>query len=88
MEVAPGDDRCFARILVEDRNGTYNEDETLETSRGPVVVRYTTVGLHSNAPDYAEVVSVPEGVVALPMVLDLVPDEKRPICLMDGGVGM
>ena len=82
------DERCFAQVLIEDRHGTYNEEESFETSRGTVVLRYTTVGLHSGEPDYAEVISTPEGVIALPMVIALIPNQKVPVCLTEGSVGM
>ena len=83
LDPNPVDPVCFSLVVVEDRVGTYNKPETLETSRGPVTVFYNTVGGHADAPDYAEVVDLPPNVAAYPMVLDLVPGEKRSICLMD-----
>lgn len=81
MHVEVGNDQCFAFVAVLDRAGTYNETETLETAYGPVSVAYETQGLH-DLPDTAEVVGLPQGVVALPPFTDLMPNELTRICLM------
>lgn len=84
MSLAPGDGPCFAFVEIVNRYGLYIRDETLQTEHGPVVLHYQTVGGH-NATDFdlVDVVSLPDGVMADPMHLDLPDGETGRVCLMD-----
>ena len=75
---------CFAVVVIENRRGLYNRDETLETARGPVTLHYRTVGGHNAVDsDVVEVVSLPPGVIADPMRLDLPDGDTGQVCLLD-----
>ena len=75
---------CFAVVVIENRAGTYNRDEVLDTPRGPVVMRYVTVGGHNATDaDQVDVVSLPDGVMADPMHLDLPDGQTGRVCLME-----
>ena len=80
--IEPGGPGCFADVLIVDRAGVYNADVALETSLGTVVVRYDTRTNHAD-PDFAEVMSLPQNVVAQPPSLDLVPSETSVMCLIE-----
>lgn len=80
--VEPGSPGCFADVHIIDLPGVYNEDVALETSLGVVVVQYKTMTDHAD-PDFAEVMSLPQNVVAHPPQLDLVPDQVSVICLLE-----
>ncbi len=84
MSLEPGTGSCFAFVVIENRLGVYIRDETLETERGPVVLHYETVGGH-NATDFdlVDVVSLPDGVMADPVHLDLPDGETGRVCLRD-----
>jgi hypothetical protein len=77
----------YARLEVRNRIGTYNDTETLDTSHGPVSVRYTTtpcskVGDPACA-DTACVVAVPAGVVAVPECIDVMETKSGEVLLME-----
>ena len=75
---------CFAVVVVENRAGSYNRDETLETAQGPVVVNYHTVGGHqAGDDDQVQIMSLPDGVTADPMRMDLPDGDTGQICLME-----
>jgi hypothetical protein len=84
MSLEPGTGTCFAFVVIENRAGVYIRDETLQTARGPVVLHYQTVGGH-NATDFdlVDVVSLPDGVMADPVHLDLPDGQTGRICLME-----
>ena len=85
MSLQPGHDHCFAVVRVENTVGNYNEIETLETERGPVSIRYKTIGGHNPKDhDIVEVMSLPEGVAAWPFHIDLPDGDNADICLMLG----
>ena len=75
---------CFAVVVIENRYGVYIRDEVLDTPRGPVVMRYVTVGGH-NATDFdlVDVLSLPDGVMADPVHLDLPDGQTGRVCLME-----
>lgn len=75
---------CFAVVVIENRAGTYNADEAMDTIHGPVVLRYHTVGGH-NALDADEVsvVSLPDGVVAEPSFMALPDGDTGLVCLLE-----
>lgn len=75
---------CFAVVAIENRSGSYNQDETLETTHGPVVLHYRTIGGH-NALDHDEVtvISLPDGVTADPSFMALPDGETGRICLAE-----
>jgi hypothetical protein len=84
MTIAPGTGTCFAVVVIENRMGVYIRDEVLDTSRGPVVMRYVTVGGHNATDaDKIDVVSLPDGVMADPVQLDLPDGETGRVCLME-----
>jgi hypothetical protein len=75
---------CFAVVVIENRYGVYIRDEVLDTPRGPVVMRYVTVGGHNATDaDQVDVVSLPDGVMADPMHLDLPDGQTGRVCLME-----
>jgi hypothetical protein len=84
MSIEPGTGPCFAVVVIENRAGVYIRDETLKTERGPVVLHYETVGGH-NATDFdlVDVVSLPDGVMADPVHLDLPDGETGRVCLIE-----
>jgi hypothetical protein len=84
MSLTPGTASCFAVVSIENRAGTYNADEALETIHGPVVLHYETIGGH-NALDADEVsvVSLPDGVVAEPSFMALPDGETGRVCLLE-----
>lgn len=80
-------DGWFARLVVTNLRGTWNRVETLDTSHGPVAVRYTTtppskVGDPASA-DHACVVALPDGVVAVPECMDVMEQETGEILLYE-----
>ncbi|MFN6976782.1 MAG: hypothetical protein ACK4OP_01540 [Gemmobacter sp.] len=83
MHLAPGDFVCFAIVVIDNRAGHYNAVETLDTPHGPVALRYTTIGGH-NATDHdrVAVVSLPDGVAADPMDMEIPDGEQGQVCLM------
>ncbi len=75
---------CFAVVVVVNRYGVYNADETLETDHGAVVVNYDTIGGHNAIDaDLVKVVSLPDGVTADPMEMALPDGETGRICLLE-----
>ena len=76
----------FARIIVQNRIGTYNSVETLATAHGSVSLEYTTTPPHRlNDPASADrvcVVALPPGVVAVPECLDVMEQESGTVLLM------
>ena len=75
---------CFAVVVIENRLGVYNEDETLQTDHGPVVLHYHTVRGHQPGDDdEIAVVSLPDGVTADPMEMALPDGETGRVCLME-----
>lgn len=84
MKLLPGEGQCFATVEVRNLVGVYNENETLLTDHGPVVVRYETVGGH-NATDFdlVDVMDKPDNVIAVPMHMDLPDGDWGYICLRE-----
>ena len=75
---------CFAVVVIENRLGVYNRDETLDTGLGPVVLHYHTVRGHQPGDDdEITVLSLPDGVTADPMRMDLPDGETGRVCLME-----
>lgn len=75
---------CFAMIEIDNRAGTYNESEILQTELGDVIVKHTTVGGHRPGDDdYVEVMELPPGVFARPMRLDIPDGSKGRLCLFE-----
>jgi hypothetical protein len=76
----------FAVIEVRNIFGLYHGVETHETQHGPVSVEYKTTVAHAvNDPasaDTACVVALPDGVVAVPMCVDVLEQETGRIALM------
>ncbi|NJL70362.1 MAG: hypothetical protein HC888_01530 [Candidatus Competibacteraceae bacterium] len=84
MSLAGPDGPCFAVVVVENRYGVYDRDETLQTVHGPVTVRYDTVGGHNATDaDKVTVLALPDGVTADPMRMDLPDGETGRVCLME-----
>lgn len=84
MSLHGPDGHCFAVVVIENRLGTYNRDETLATDHGAVVVNYTTVGGHQPGDDdQVSVVSLPDGVMADPMHIALPDGDTGRICLLE-----
>jgi hypothetical protein len=84
MSLAGPTRHCFAVVVIENRLGVYNRDETLETGRGPVVINYRTVGGHNlTDADQVQVLSLPDGVMADPTQIDLPDGATGRICLME-----
>lgn len=80
----PGDDACEERIAVYNISGRYTGVETLRSDRGDVLVRYETVGNHAPGnDDIVEVVGLPEGLHAEPMMAEVVDGEMLVICLFE-----
>lgn len=76
----------FAVAVIENRRGLYNAIETHDTPYGPVSIEYLTtnpskVGDPASADD-ACVVSLPDGVVAVPMCVTIMEQEHGEIRLM------
>lgn len=84
MTLAPATGHCFAVVVIENRAGSYNADESLDTIHGPVVLRYRTVGGH-NAVDADEVtvILLPDDVAAVPMAMALPDGETGMVCLIE-----
>lgn len=79
---------CFAVIVVENRVGVYNRAEDVQTDHGAVVVEYTTVGGHNATDaDQVQVLALPDGVMAAPMLMDLPDGDIGRICLMEWNGG-
>jgi len=77
-------DHCFAVVVIENRVGVYHRDEVLETEHGAVLVHYATVGGYKPGDDdQIDVVSLPDGVMADPMHIDLPDGDTGRICLME-----
>lgn len=75
---------CFAVVVIENRVGVYIRDETMQTDHGPVVLHYHTVGGHNAVDaDQVQIVSLPDGVMADPMHMDLPDGETGRVCLME-----
>lgn len=76
----------FARVVIQNRIGTYNRVETLDTAHGPVALEYTTTPPHRlNDPASADrvcVVALPDGVQAVPECLDVMEQESGTVLLM------
>lgn len=84
MHVEPGDGGCVALIFVENTLGDYHNTETLDTLVGQVRVRYETVGGHNpNDLDIVTVSSLPPGVAAVPMEMELPDGEVGLICVYE-----
>lgn len=85
MSLEPGDGQpCLWTVVIENRLGTYNAVETLDTDRGEIRVRYETRGTHGpGADDFVEVVKVPEGLTAYPWEMDLADDATGRVCVME-----
>lgn len=77
----PGDDRCTLYVEIIDRPGCYEQEDTLPSPFGPIVVYYSTHLGHS-IPDSAEVISLPRDLVAIPPFAELAPNEPTHICLI------
>lgn len=69
----------FAVAIIHNRIGTYNKAEVEATEHGDVVIEYTTTQPHAlNDPasaDRACVIAMPDGVVAVPMCVDVLEQE-------------
>lgn len=75
---------CFAVVVIENRAGSYNRAESLDTPHGPVVLNYRTVGGHNAMDaDQVQVLSLPDGVLADPMDMALPDGETGRVCLME-----
>lgn len=75
---------CFAVVVIENRFGLYNRDETLQTDHGAVTLNYRTVRGHQPGDDdEISVMSLPDGVSADPMMLTLPDGETGQVCLME-----
>ena len=84
MSLAGPTGHCFAVVVIENRLGVYNEDETLQTDHGPVTLHYHTVRGHQPGDDdEIAVVSLPDGVTADPMAMALPDGETGRVCLME-----
>lgn len=84
MSLEGGAGACFAVVVIENRIGVYNRDETLTTAHGPVTLHYHTVGGHNATDaDQVQVVSLPDGVMADPMWMDLPDGDTGRVCLME-----
>jgi hypothetical protein len=72
-------------VEVKNYIGTYNETETILTEHGDVLVEYLTTKPHArNDPasaDTACVVSIPDGVIANPVCVDILEMETESIYL-------
>lgn len=78
----PGDEACEARIAVYNIAGRYTGEETLQTERGPVLLRYETVGNHTAGDDdMVEVLALPDGLHADPMMAGVRDGDVLRICL-------
>jgi hypothetical protein len=83
---APPGAGWFARVVIENRIGTYNATEVLETAHGPVGIEYTTtppfkVGDPASA-DRVCAVSLPPGVLAVPECLDVMEQDRGEMLLL------
>ena len=77
----------YAVALIENRRGLYHRTETHDTAHGPVSIEYTTtlpstVGDPASA-DTACVVALPDGVVAVPMCVQIMEQETGQIWLIE-----
>lgn len=80
----PGDAACEARIAVWNLSGRYTGEETLTSARGPVTIRYETVGGHvAGDDDRVEVTGLPDGLSAAPMFADVADGAVLEICLFE-----
>ena len=76
----PGSGDCLEYITVTDRDGSFEQDVSVKTSLGVVVIRYVTQGPHYE-PDTAEVVDMDEGISVTPFYKSLIPDEPVYFCV-------
>ena len=84
MSLAGPEGTCFAVVVIENRLGVYNRDETLQTDHGPVTLHYHTVRGHQPGDDdEVAVVSLPDGVTADPMRMTIPDGETGWVCLME-----
>lgn len=84
---APPGAAHYARLVIKNRIGTYNQIETQGTAKGPVSVEYVTtppsrVGDPGSA-DHACVVALPDGVIAVPPCIDIMEMESGEILLQE-----
>lgn len=78
----PGDDACEAKVAVYNISGRYTGEETLHTDRGDVLIRYETVGGHTAGDDdVVEVIGLPTGLHAAPMMAEVADGDVLEICL-------
>ncbi len=84
MVALPPDAECVARVAVHNLFGVYHATETVETERGPVSIRYETVGQH-NARDHDRivVVSLPDGLYARPMEAEIPDGAVLSVCVFE-----
>lgn len=85
FEDPKSNDGWYARAVVRNVRGTYNEVEIEPTSEGDVHIQYrtsppATVG-DADSADEACAVSVPEGVVAIPECVTIMEEETETIFL-------
>jgi hypothetical protein len=85
MTLHPGSGACFQWLHVHNARGMYNATETLDSQHGPVSVRYDTTPCTSATDpacaDRATVVSLPDGVAAVPDQIDVMETDTGLICL-------
>ena len=80
----PGDEACEARVAVYNLSGRYTGEETLRTERGDVLIRYETVGNHvPGNDDIVEVIGLPDGLHADPMMAEVADGDVLHICLFE-----
>lgn len=76
----------FARVVIQNRIGTYNRVETLSTEHGPVALEYTTTPPSRRndtaSADRVCVVALPDGVMAVPECLDVMEQESGELFLV------
>ena len=84
---APPGASHYARLVILNISGVYNQTETLATAHGPVSVEYvTTLPNKVNDPasaDHACVVALPDGVIAVPECIDVMEQDRGEILLME-----
>lgn len=84
MFAAAGDATCVAYVRVHNVAGTYNAAETVETARGPVSIRYRTVGGHRPGDDdEIAVEALPFGLHADPMTASIPDGATLRVCLFE-----